>query len=59
MRLELEQTLRAIEGDVDPLRAQSQSLTLYAQTLLTIQIQLLTVVLLVLIAAGVVAAFLK
>jgi len=59
MRLELEQKLRAIEGDVESLRAQAQSLTLYAQTQLTIQVQLLTVVLLVLTAAGVVAAFLK
>jgi len=58
MRLAFEQTLRAIEGDVESLRAQAQSLTLYAQMLLTIQVQVLTWILLLLTAAGVVAAFL-
>jgi hypothetical protein len=59
MRLAFEQILRAIEGDVESLRAQAQSLTLYAQMLLAVQIQVLTWILLLLTAAGVVAAFLN
>jgi hypothetical protein len=58
MRLAFEQTLRAIQGDVDSLRAQAQSLTLYAQMRLTFQVQILTWLLLVITAAGVAAAFL-
>jgi hypothetical protein len=57
MRLSLEQTLGAIQGDVDSLRGQTQSLTLYAQMHLAIQVQLLTWILLVVTVAGVVAAF--
>jgi len=57
MRLTLEQTLRAIQGDVDSLRAQTQSLTLYAQMHLAIQVQVLTWIILFVTIAGVVAAF--
>lgn len=59
MRLSLEQTLGNIHGDVDSLRAQTQSLTLYAQMHLAIQVQLLTGIILVVTVAGVVAAFVR
>jgi hypothetical protein len=59
MRLSLEQTLGNIHGDVDSLRAQTQSLTLYAQMHLAIQVQLLTGIILIVTVAGVVAAFLR
>jgi hypothetical protein len=57
MRQGLEQTLRTLQGDVESLRAQTQSLTLYAQMHLAIQVQLLTWILLVVTVLGVVAAF--
>jgi hypothetical protein len=57
MRQGLEQTLRTLQGDVESLRAQTQSLTLYAQMHLAIQVHLLTWILLVVTILGVVAAF--
>jgi hypothetical protein len=57
LRLTLEQTLQAIQGDVDSLRAQTQSLTLYAQMHLAIQVQILTWIILGVTVIGVIAAF--
>jgi hypothetical protein len=57
LRLTLEQTLQNIQGDVDSLRAQTQSLTLYAQMHLAMQVQILTVIILAVTMLGVIAAF--
>jgi hypothetical protein len=59
VRLALEQNLRAVEGDVELWRAQAQSLTLYAQMLLAVQVRVLTLLLITLTAAGVAATFLR
>lgn len=59
LRLTVEQTLQNIQGDVDSLRSQTQSLTLYAQMHLAIQVQILTGIVLVVTVAGVIAAFIQ